>query len=187
MRLKRKFGLIIYFIPVVFFIVVLMLELNFAKEESKSEMLAYNEKNSISYKSKRLFQLKAFDHIDKTFCFFQFIKIYPSAVKQGFSFFAAYQKTFVHIFVAFAAHALKICFVCEFIHDHIRKLCGGVCIFCVFKQFKDKKILQKSARYKVKRYKELVADATSSFISKSSLQKLFLSELSRTVKYLHIL
>lgn len=52
MRLKRKFGLVIYFIPIVFLIVLLILELNFAKNEVKTDGLSYREKSNISYKVK---------------------------------------------------------------------------------------------------------------------------------------
>ena len=52
MRLKRKFGLVIYFIPIIFLVVLLILELNYAKKEVKTDGLAYREKSNISYKVK---------------------------------------------------------------------------------------------------------------------------------------
>ena len=52
MKLKRKFGLVIYFIPIVFLVVLLMLEINFARNEVKTDGLAYREKSDISYKVK---------------------------------------------------------------------------------------------------------------------------------------
>ena len=50
MRLKRKFGLIFYFIPIVFLVALLILEINYAKKEIATDGLAYREKSDISYK-----------------------------------------------------------------------------------------------------------------------------------------
>ena len=52
MRLKRKFGLVLYLIPIVFLIVLLILEIGVARKEVTSEGIAYREKSDITYKVK---------------------------------------------------------------------------------------------------------------------------------------
>ena len=50
MRLKRKFGLILYVIPSIFLAVLLILEISFAKREVTAQKIAYHESSGISYK-----------------------------------------------------------------------------------------------------------------------------------------
>ena len=50
MRMKRKFGLVIYALPTFVFILLLLLEMNYVKNYLKTDSLSYNEKGDISYK-----------------------------------------------------------------------------------------------------------------------------------------
>ena len=50
MKLKRKVGLIFYAIPIFILVIILLLELGFAKKSSQSEGVAYTEKSNITYK-----------------------------------------------------------------------------------------------------------------------------------------
>ena len=50
MKLKRKFGLILYAIPIIILVVILSLELSFMKKQNKVDGLCYKEKSDISYK-----------------------------------------------------------------------------------------------------------------------------------------
>ena len=50
MKLKRKFGLIFYLVPVIVLVLVLLYGISVAKKETKAEGVAYQEISDISYK-----------------------------------------------------------------------------------------------------------------------------------------
>ena len=52
MRLKRKFGLVLYLIPVVFLIVLLFMEIMMARKELDIVGICYRESNSLAYRVK---------------------------------------------------------------------------------------------------------------------------------------
>ena len=51
MKLKRKFGLILYIIPSIFLVILLILEIQFAKKEVTAQKIAYRESSGITYKT----------------------------------------------------------------------------------------------------------------------------------------
>ena len=52
MRLKRKFGLVLYLIPVIFLLVLLIMEIVMARNELDVEGVCYRESNGMTYKVK---------------------------------------------------------------------------------------------------------------------------------------
>lgn len=50
MKLKRKFGLIIYLFPAIVFMIILLFEVNYGINKVKADNLTYNERGDISYK-----------------------------------------------------------------------------------------------------------------------------------------
>ena len=50
MKLKRKIGLVIYLLPIVVFIALLLLEVDYVKNDINSDSVSYSEKGDISYK-----------------------------------------------------------------------------------------------------------------------------------------